>query len=128
MSDCMSEEELRVSACLLPGWCILEVMGHRKIVGYVTEVELAGAKMLRVDAPRSMGGRATQLYPPSSVYCLTPCSREAVEKYVAGDWDWDQDRHLRALPPPAGEDFDFEVEDEDPDPDYDPDYDGEGPA
>lgn len=33
------------------GWAILELMGHRRLGGYVTEVELAGHGMLRLDVP-----------------------------------------------------------------------------
>ena len=31
------------------GWAILELMGHRRLAGYVREVELAGAGVLRLD-------------------------------------------------------------------------------
>jgi hypothetical protein len=34
------------------GWAIVELMGHRRLAGYVREVELAGAGMLRLDVPR----------------------------------------------------------------------------
>lgn len=34
------------------GWAILELMGHRRLAGYVREVELAGQGMLRLDIPR----------------------------------------------------------------------------
>ena len=33
------------------GWAIVELMGHRRLAGYVTETELAGAPMLRLDVP-----------------------------------------------------------------------------
>lgn len=33
------------------GWAILELMGHRRLAGYVREVELAGAGLLRLDVP-----------------------------------------------------------------------------
>lgn len=33
------------------GWAILELMGHRRLAGYVREVELAGQGMLRLDIP-----------------------------------------------------------------------------
>lgn len=63
------------------GWAILELMGHRRLAGYVQEVELAGAAFLRLDVPASESAEgshaaATQFYAPASVYCLTPCSQE----------------------------------------------------
>lgn len=74
----MSEEQKAYE-----GWTILELMGHRRLGGYVTEVNLAGAGFLRIDVPGAEGAPvATQYYPPSSVYCLTPTS-EAMAKAVA---------------------------------------------
>jgi hypothetical protein len=55
------------------GWTILELMGHRRLGGYVREVTVAGAGFLRIDVYGHEGEAvATQLYPPSSVYCMTP--------------------------------------------------------
>lgn len=63
------------------GWAILELMGHRRLGGMVEETTLAGAGVLRIDIPAAEEGKtyATQYYPPSSVYCLTPCSEEAAK-------------------------------------------------
>ena len=33
------------------GWAILELMGHRRLGGLVTEQEIAGAAFLRIDVP-----------------------------------------------------------------------------
>jgi hypothetical protein len=33
------------------GWAILELMGHRRLGGYVRETQIAGAGMLRIDIP-----------------------------------------------------------------------------
>lgn len=63
------------------GWAILELMGHRRLGGMVEETTLAGAGVLRIDIPAAEEGKtyATQYYPPSSVYCLTPCSEDAAK-------------------------------------------------
>lgn len=66
---------------LFEGWAILELMGHRRLGGYVTEVTLAGAGMLRIDIPELVLGEtthaaATQFYPPASLYALTPTTEE----------------------------------------------------
>jgi hypothetical protein len=60
-------------------WSILELMGHRRLGGFVREVQVAGAGFLRIDVPGDVEGEthSTQFYPPSSVYCLTPVSEEA---------------------------------------------------
>lgn len=33
------------------GWAILELMGHRRLGGYVSEATVAGAGFLRIDVP-----------------------------------------------------------------------------
>ena len=59
------------------GWAILELMGHRKLGGFVQEQEIAGQGFLRIDVfgPDEQP-IATQLYSPSAVYCLTPTTEE----------------------------------------------------
>ena len=65
------------------GWTILELLGHRRLGGYVTEVNIAGAGFLRIDVPGPAGSPvATQFYPPGSVYCLTPVA-ETMARAVA---------------------------------------------
>ena len=65
------------------GWAIVELMGHRKIAGYVTAEELGGTALLRVDVPGTNGKSvATQFYNPSALYCLTPTT-EAIARAVA---------------------------------------------
>lgn len=65
------------------GWAILELMGHKRLAGYVTEVEFAGSAMIRIDVPGDEDGdTATQLYNSSAMYCLTPTD-EATARAVA---------------------------------------------
>lgn len=35
------------------GWVVLELMGHRKLGGYLKEQEIGGVSMLRIDVPGS---------------------------------------------------------------------------
>lgn len=79
------------------GWAILELMGHRRLAGYVSEATLAGGSFLAIDiclpddGDRSDGQDtfvdpddhdcplkriATQFYSPQSVYAITPTSRD----------------------------------------------------
>lgn len=65
------------------GWAILELMGHRRLAGYVRAVELAGAGLLRIDVPGEGDTPiATQFYSPAALYCLTPTT-EAMARAVA---------------------------------------------
>lgn len=64
-------------------WCVLELMGHRRLAGRVTEDTIAGAGVLRLDVPGEDGEPdVTQFYAPSALYCLTPVT-EAVARAMA---------------------------------------------
>ena len=68
-------------------WAFLELMGHRKLAGFVQETEIASAKFLRIDVPTPDGKTITQLYAPASVYCITPTTEEMVRA-------WHQNNHV----------------------------------
>ncbi|HEV2780389.1 MAG TPA: hypothetical protein VGX25_13450 [Actinophytocola sp.] len=66
-------------------WVILELMGHRRLAGYLTEQEIAGKGFLRLDVPGAAGAPgATQLYNPASVYCITPTTEQIARKLAEG--------------------------------------------
>lgn len=69
------------------GPAIIELMGHRRLAGHVSEVDMYGAKLLRVDVPGQDGQQvgATQFYSAASIYCLTPTTEEMVQKISAGN-------------------------------------------
>jgi len=64
-------------------WAIVDLFGHTRMAGMVTEQEISGYGFLRVDVPdlRDLPG-FTQLVGPKSVYSLTPCD-EATARGVA---------------------------------------------
>lgn len=75
-------------------WAVVELLGHRQMAGLVRETTLAGVAMLQVDAITHDGQLATQYYPPSSLYCLTPVTEETARAVVerrevcpAGRWE-----------------------------------------
>jgi len=57
------------------GWAMLELMGHRQRVGRVSEAEMYGGKLLRIDIPTD-GGDVTEYYGCTSVYALRPLAEE----------------------------------------------------
>lgn len=57
-------------------WCILELMGHRRLAGKVTDATIGGGSFLRIDIPGRNGTVSTQYYSPGSVYCITPTTEE----------------------------------------------------
>ena len=65
------------------GWAIVELMGHRRRAGRVSEVEQYGARLLRVDIPiAGEDGGVTEFYGGSAIYGLHPTD-EAVARAVA---------------------------------------------
>jgi hypothetical protein len=64
-------------------WAIVEVMGHRRFSGYVTEQQIGGTSFVRVDVPElpadDSGGHVqafTKLLGAGSIYCITPCDEQ----------------------------------------------------
>lgn len=68
-------------------WALVELMGHQRIVGFVSEQTIGGAAMLRVDVPDAEGAtRFTRLYGSSAIYAINPVSKEVALK-LAGAVD-----------------------------------------
>lgn len=68
-------EQETVSAFEFEGWAILELMGHRKLGGYVR----LNGPLIRIDCHNETNPVMTQWYGAHSLYCLTPTT-EAVAK------------------------------------------------
>ncbi len=62
------------------GWAIVELMGHRRLAGHLTEVQIAGTGFLRLDVYDASGAAITQFYPPAAIYCITPTTEELARK------------------------------------------------
>ncbi|HET7386879.1 MAG TPA: hypothetical protein VFJ19_09490 [Nocardioidaceae bacterium] len=63
------------------GHAVLELMGHRRLAGFLSEQQIGGASFLRIDVP--CDPPATQFYAPSAVYAITPCSEETARQVAA---------------------------------------------
>ncbi len=74
-------------------WALVEIFGHRRHVGRVSEVERFGSKMLRVDVPTvgDEGTYETHYYGGASIFSMTPMSEEGARAWIA-----------RYAPRPAG--------------------------
>lgn len=94
------------------GWALVEVMGHKRFAGRVTEHTVAGQGFIRVDVPEVErdGERCepfTKLIGPGSIYSITPLSEDVARRMAASlrerpvhTWD------LPQLPAPRASDRD----------------------
>lgn len=88
------------------GWCRLELLGHRVLYGFLDEVELAGAKLVRVRSPNpereliDLGS-----YGPAAIYCYMPMAK--AEALIKISWVqtamWGLHPDTKALLPASGE-------------------------
>lgn len=90
------------------GWCLVELFGHQKIVGYTTEATLAGGAFLRVDVPKpdKSGTDFTRYYGAAAIYSISPVS----EDIVMGMVDRYRQRPVSQYELPAPEEDDEETE------------------
>lgn len=99
------------------GWAIVELMGHRRLAGQVSEVEQYGSKLLRLDIPIAAADgqpetSATQFYGGSAIYCVTPATEEVARALAErlGDPRPVMPVSYRLPPPPPAQDDDDDVE------------------
>ena len=68
-------------------WALLELFGHQRLAGLVTEVQLGGASFVRVDVPedgKKKGWKLTKMYNPSAIYSITPVTEETARMIAKG--------------------------------------------
>lgn len=63
-------------------WAVVELMGHVRLAGRLSEVERFGGKLARLDVPQADGSFVTQFFGAAGVYRITFVS-EAVARHVA---------------------------------------------
>lgn len=70
----------------LKSYAVVEMMGHRKIVGLVTESDISGGQLIRVDVLGADGEpERTEYVGVGSIYCLTIVTEEAAKKVAAAN-------------------------------------------
>jgi len=63
-------------------WGILELMGHVKMAGFITEEELFGGKIGRIDIPGEAGQAITQYFGGHTLYRLTPVPEDVARRFA----------------------------------------------
>lgn len=67
-------------------WAIVEVMGHARYAGRVSEYTELGVPLVRVEIPETQASPACEkLLGASSIFRITPCTEEAA-KVAAGQF------------------------------------------
>lgn len=56
------------------GWAVLELMGHRRLAGRISQQNVGVAALIRIDVPSTPP--VTQFYAPGAIYAITPCTEE----------------------------------------------------
>lgn len=58
-------------------FAIVEIMGHSRYAGRVTEESIGGSSFVRVDVPETPGCPAfTKLFGQGSIFCITPVGEQ----------------------------------------------------
>ncbi len=65
-----------------PFWAVLELMGHVRLAGKISEEERFGSKIGRIDVPADGEKFVTIFFGGSSIYRMTPCD-EVTARAVA---------------------------------------------
>lgn len=60
-------------------WAIVEQLGHRRLVGQLSEVDVAGAPMLRIDIPTDPP--TFRLASSASLYGIIPITEEEARQH-----------------------------------------------
>lgn len=64
-------------------WAVIEIMGHDRYAGRVTERAIGGCSFVQIDVPAVNGREGyTKLFGSAAIFSITPCTEE-VAKAVA---------------------------------------------
>lgn len=65
---------------MFESYALVELMGHSRIAGKVTEITVFGTSMLQVDVPKTERREAyTKIYSAAAVYCITPTDERTAQ-------------------------------------------------
>lgn len=75
----MDKEKQQTLDC----WAIVELMGHQRIAGRVTERSVAGVMMIQVDVPAVEEWPAfTRMLGGGAIYAINPCDEETARSWA----------------------------------------------
>lgn len=62
-------------------WCVLDLFGHQRTAGHVTEASIGGCAFIRIDVPEGDEFR-TEYYGNGAIYSMRPVSEEIAREVV----------------------------------------------
>lgn len=66
-------------------WAVLELFGHVRLAGHVTEATIGGCSFLRVDVPDAEGNtQFTRYFGNGAIYSMTPVTEEVARRVGNG--------------------------------------------
>ncbi len=66
-------------------WALIELFGHTRIAGLISEQTIAGGAMLRIDVPETKNNPAfTRIVNVSAVYAINPMIEESARLIAEG--------------------------------------------
>ena len=95
-------------------WAIVEIMGHQRYAGLVTEQVVGGTSFLRVDVPKINGLPGfTKLFGSSAIYAMTIVDEETARAAANADRqrpldEWSARQMLEAMGKPVSIEHDGE--------------------
>ena len=67
----------------LETWAYIEIMGHSRIAGRVSERKMGTQIMLQVDVPKSDEGFShTEIFSPSAIFSIKPTTEQWCRKFI----------------------------------------------
>lgn len=99
-------------------WAIVEIMGHQRYAGRVTEQTIGGTSFVRVDVPANDERQPfTKLFGSGAIYALTIVDEETARAASASQRqtpmdEWSARSMLEALPQPDLDEYHNEDEEE----------------
>jgi hypothetical protein len=70
-------------------WAFVEIMGHKRYAGKVSEQAIGGASFVRIDVPEVvlLDGETlpafTKFFGAASIYCISPCTKQTALVFAA---------------------------------------------
>lgn len=104
-------------------WAVVEIFGHKRFAGFVSEWLFAGDNFVRIDVPETARDKAfSKMFGAKAVYGMSPCDEATARAYAEALRERPLDVALTSLQPalPASH-----VDDDDDPADYGEGYDGQ---